>query len=65
MFGLTGGGVGLGAGRQRSREIGTWVPLSSTIKTVSNTCLIKYGPMAFGRSLEMLMASVRSCTVRC
>ena len=46
VLGFGGGGVGLGAGRHRSREIGTRVPLSSTTSTASNTCLIRYGPMA-------------------
>ena len=48
-LGLAGGSVGLGAGRQRSRDIGTRMPLSSNTKTVSKTSVIKYGPTACGR----------------
>ena len=65
VLGFCGEGVGLGAGRHRSREIGTMVSLSSTTSTASNTCLIRYGPMAWGRSFDMLIDSFRSCTVRC
>ena len=46
VLGFGGGGVGLDAGRHRSREMGTRVLLVSTTSTASNTCLIKYGPMA-------------------
>ena len=46
LLGFGGGGVGLGAERHRSHKIGTRVPLSSTTSTASNTCLIRYGPMA-------------------
>ena len=53
VLGFGGGGVVLGAGRHRSREIGTRVPLSSTTSTVSNTCLIKLIKQVFDAVLKV------------